>query len=324
MPSVLTDAQDARGRRIVWRVLRWVPLAIIVGTTTLLGAIVPTGGLPAITAWYLLQSVVPLMGGLALAGTVGYTLWKRRWSPAIAATLAVSVLALVPLAWAVGLWPVAYPASLARTRPVATVRLPMDGQIKVGWGGDQIETNYHAASPDQRWAYDLLVSPYLTGSTRLQDYGCYGRPVLAPAAGTVAVAHDGEPDAVPGTLSDNADAPFGNYVALRLDATGTYLVLAHLKPGNVAVRAGQHVAEGTVLGQCGNSGNTSEPHVHLHHQRENPADVPVGFAEGLPLYFRDHDGRAMPEGGLFSRGGRAVATGDVVTHRPGARPASRQ
>jgi len=66
------------------------------------------------------------------------------------------------------------------------------------------------------------VEPYLTGSAELTDYGCYGVPVVAPAAGYVVEAHDGEPDMTPGVSSNNTQAPEGNVVALKLE-TGTYL-----------------------------------------------------------------------------------------------------
>lgn len=302
-----------RGQR-AWAVLRWLPLALLLLLATVLTLGLTVRGAAAITAWYLLQGLLPLVGAVLLIATGAYALWKRRWSAPIALTLAGAALALIPALWLFEVWTVAFPASRAHTHPAAKVRIPLDGPVKVGWGGHRIETNYHAASPDQRWAYDLLVAPYLTGSPRLADYGCYGRPVRAPAEGVVAIAHDGEPDATPGRLSKNKEAPFGNYVALRLDSTGTFLILAHLQPGSVAVRAGQRVETGALLGRCGNSGNTSEPHLHLHHQRESPATVPVGFAEGLPLYFHGHDGPAMPEGGLRMQGGRPVATGVVVTH----------
>lgn len=103
-------------------------------------------------------------------------------------------------------------------------------------------------------------------------------------------------------------------MVLRLSETGTYLILAHLQRGSVAVRPGQEVEEGALLGRCGNSGNTSEPHIHLHHQRQDPQTHPVSFAEGLPLYFRDHDGAAMPRGGLIIEGDTARPRGDIVRH----------
>ena len=120
----------------------------------------------------------------------------------------------------------------------------------------------------------------------------------------------------PGVISNNYANPAGNYVALRLAETDTYLVIAHLKQGSVAVKVGDVVTEGQLLGQCGNSGNTSEPHIHIHHQRQNPAEMGVNMAEGLPLYFRDHNGPAMPVGGILVEGETVTLIGDVVQHTP--------
>src|SRR5699024_9034691 len=136
----------------------------------------------------------------------------------------------------------------------------------------------------------------------------------APASGVVSAAVDDLPDEVPGVTSNNFTNPAGNHVAIRLDETGTYLMIAHLKPGSVTVSVGDRVTEGQPLRACGNSRNTSEPHIHIHHQRQDPAEVPIGFAEGLPLYFRDHDGPPMPVGGLTLQGETVIATGDTVQH----------
>ena len=64
----------------------------------------------------------------------------------------------------------------------------------------------------------------------------------------------------------------------------------------------------------GNSGNTSGPHIHIHHQRQDPSVFPAGFAEGLPLFFRDHDGPPMPIGGLKKINGRPVWSGQRIRH----------
>ena len=67
--------------------------------------------------------------------------------------------------------------------------------MRVAWGGDDIGRNYHASTSDQRWAYDLMVEPYLTGSATLADYGCYGVPVVAPISGGVVQTASDEPEA---------------------------------------------------------------------------------------------------------------------------------
>jgi len=270
------------------------------------------GGIKKVFAWYALQLALPALGLIFLVPLVIYAIVRRRMSRPVLITGAALLLSLLPAVLLVA--PVTYPASLSSVTPSATVRLPADVPLKVFWGGDTKDVNQHVVVPDQRWAYDLGVEPYLHGSTKLEDYGCYGIDVLAPIGGEVVSAHDGEPDMTPGEISTDLEAITGNHVAIRIEETGTYLVIAHLKLNSVAVQVGDHVNEGQVIGQCGNSGHTSEPHIHIHHQREDPNIFPVNFAEGLPLYFRDHDGKPMPEGGILIEGDTITAIGDTVQH----------
>lgn len=295
-----------------WSILRWVPFGLMAASLAGIAGMMLAGGMVKIAGWYMLQLIPPLLGLLTLIVIVIYAMVRKRMSQAWVWTLAASLLSLLPLV----LWfvPVAYPASIEKMAPPVTVRLPADVPLRVVWGGDSIKTNQHAAVPDQRWAYDLLVEPYFSGSPDLEDYGCYGIPVLAPIDGTVISAHDGEPDETPGVASNNLEAPTGNHVMIRIEETGTYLVIAHLKNGSVAVKTGDAVTEGQQIGECGNSGNTSEPHIHIHHQRQDPTIYPLNFAEGLPLYFRDHDGQPMPVGGVLIEGESVTATGDLVQH----------
>ncbi len=273
------------------------------------------GGLAKTVTWHLLPTLLPWIG---LVGAV--VLWKAKpgGRPTRALrTLGTGLCALLlwPMAWSAGFLRMAYPASIERLEPHVWVRLPADEPLTVAWGGDRLATNYHAASPDQRWAYDLTVAPHFTGSPDLTDYGCWGVEVLAPANGLVVVAHDGEPDRPPGPPPPTLQAPFGNFVALRLEQTGTHLILAHLQQGSLQVQEGLRVREGQVIGRCGNSGRSSEPHIHIHHQRESPLERPVGFAEGLPLFFRDHDGPAMPEGGFVQADGEWLPAGPTLRHQ---------
>ncbi len=238
--------------------------------------------------------------------------WKRRLSAPSVATLLVGLTALYPGGWGFGIGRITYPAALDRVQPSATVRLPSDLPLRVLWGGDRVATNYHASYPDQRWAYDLAPEPVQVGSLSPSAYGCWGTPIVAPITARVALVRDGEPEAIPGTLANEA-RPFGNVISLELESK-TYLVLAHLQPGSVLVHEGDTVQEGQPLARCGNSGHTSEPHIHIHHQRQQIDPDHPGFAEGLPLFFRDQDGPAMPSGGFEIVGGRAVARGPLVHH----------
>lgn len=180
-------------------------------------------------------------------------------------------------------------------RTKADLHLPVTGDWQVIWGGRSIDQNYHAADPGQRFALDLLVMRDGTSHdgdpARRDSYHCWDQPILAPAPGVVLRAEDGLPDQPIG--STDARRPLGNHVVLDLGA-GEYAFLAHLRQGSVAVAPGAEVTRGQRLGRCGNSGNSTEPHLHLHLQ--TTPELGRGF--GLPAQFQDYvaDGAAVARG----------------------------
>ncbi len=186
---------------------------------------------------------------------------------------------------------VALPEDPAAGIPVKTTfRLPFDGAWLVIWGGETEFRNYHAPTPAQRHAHDIAIwrdgATYAGDGTRNEDYHCYGQPQYAPAAGTVVIVVDEYPDGTPGSTptTDPTLHPAGNHVVIEV-AEGEYVLMAHLQPGSVAVSEGQAVQSGDRIGLTGNSGNSSEPHVHIHLQTGpdmfDPATV------GLPMTFVD-------------------------------------
>jgi hypothetical protein len=191
--------------------------------------------------------------------------------------------------------PIAIPSSRLEYETLAALALPFDDAWYVFWGGRSAEQNQHASSRAQRFAYDFVVvrdgRTHAGDGRRVQDYFAWDRIVRAPAPGTVLTAIDALPDLAPGTM-DAAHAA-GNHVVLDL-GRGEYAVLAHLRRGSVAVHAGQRVEAGAAIGRCGNSGNTSEPHLHFHLQ-----DAPdFGEGEGLPAAFVNYvaDGKRVARG----------------------------
>jgi murein DD-endopeptidase MepM/ murein hydrolase activator NlpD len=84
--------------------------------------------------------------------------------------------------------------------------------------------------------------------------------VVSPCDGAVLAAQDGLPDQAPPQA--DPDNPAGNHVVLACG--GLRIELAHLAAGSVAVAPGDRVRSGDRLGAVGNSGNTSEPHLHIH------------------------------------------------------------
>lgn len=178
--------------------------------------------------------------------------------------------------------------------------LPFTGDWFVVWGGRSTFLNYHAATVDQRFAYDFLVvrdgRTYAGDPALNESYFCFGQPILAPAAGVVRAAADGIADNRPGVM--NAREPLGNHVVLD-HGNGEFSFLAHLQRGSVVVQQGREVRAGDAIGRCGNSGHSTEAHLHYHLQ--NTADF--GAGEGLPAPFTGYLAYAQPvERGEPTRG----------------------
>ncbi len=210
----------------------------------------------------------------------------------------------------------AYPSGQSHKISKVAFRLPLDGPVTVAWGGDDAKTNYHVTYPDQRWAYDLVISKgaktHAGKSTDLNSYYCYGQPVLAPAGGEVVEASGLLPDRRIGDLSETEHAG-GNQIVIKV-AKDEYLYICHLMPASLLVKKGDIVVQGQPLARAGNSGHTSEPHVHI--DLEDRAD---NGGEGLPLYFSSYSvggkivARGMPTGGFDADG---ALTGQIVQHVP--------
>ena len=187
------------------------------------------------------------------------------------------------------------------------------------WGGDTELLNYHAPVPVQRHAYDLVIwndgATYIGDGSENVQYYAWGQSVLAPSDGTVVEVLDGLEDLAPNMISDPSRAagidpnmhPAGNHVIIQT-GEGEYLLIAHFQQGTISVADGDTVRTGDVLGLVGSSGNSSEPHIHIHLQ-----DRPDFFGSetiGLPLAFTDYiaSGEAVDSGLL--RQGDLVAPAD--------------
>lgn len=149
----------------------------------------------------------------------------------------------------------------------------------------------HVAS-GQRFAIDYLqldstASSHRPGSDPLKNesYYAYGTELLAVADGIIVATKDSIPQNVPGKLPAKITLVNvgGNYVGIDIGG-GKYALYAHAQPGSLRVKVGDHVKRGQVIALLGNSGNSTEPHVHFQ-----IADGPTFLAsEGLP-YAIDFD-----------------------------------
>jgi hypothetical protein len=249
-------------------------------------------------SWSWLLALVWLIWGLvrAIRDRPFWTRWRALGFGAIL------LIFLFPIY--VGLFPIlfiGYPTSYADAPSLVRFRLPFDGPVTVYWGGATPWVNYHAIAPAQCRAYDLLVmvdgKSHRGDGATLEDYYCFGLPVRAPADGTVRSVLDGKPNMAPGALGGTPAG--GNQIVIEV-APREFLFLCHLQFGSITVEPGERVKAGQVVARIGNSGNTSEPHLHIHLQ-ESPND---DEGEGIPLMFHHYRSddvvidRGMPTGGM--------------------------
>ncbi len=138
------------------------------------------------------------------------------------------------------------------------------------------------------------------------SYLAYGEPVRSVADGKVVRVVDGLPDMPIGPPS-NAENPAGNHVVVHHGRRG-FGYYAHLAPGSPTVTEGEVVAEGTILGKVGNSGNTSSPHLHFH------------MADGPELYGSRARGIGFRDLSIAGRGRSVLPVhprdGEIVTASP--------
>lgn len=168
--------------------------------------------------------------------------------------------------------------------------LPFDGQWYVVNGGTDKKASHSWGVWPQRHAYDFVMvdengKTHSGSGKELQDYFCYGKDVLAPADGEVVSLADGHPESKvygDGSVECRAKDMRGNFITIKHQEK-EFSTLAHLMPGSITVALGQKVVRGQVIARCGNSGNTSEPHVHFQLNDERSF-----FASaGLPIRFRN-------------------------------------
>lgn len=236
---------------------------------------------------------------LCLAGTV------RRYLPD---GILDSVFAIFPLLGIVGI------LAVLATIPLAVKRLPKHESITVvppvtgRWLGmnspvDKVPSHGIRAY-GQAYAIDLVYEPldrerpvFGTGPAMrgAVEYPAFGQPVRAMVDGVVVRASDPLRDhrarsawlgviymMVEGAVRELGGPRFiiGNHVTIYGD-DGIYALVAHLQKDSVVVVEGDRVCAGQVIAACGNSGNTSEPHVHAQLMDR----VSAWTGQGVPFAF---------------------------------------
>jgi Peptidase family M23 len=146
----------------------------------------------------------------------------------------------------------------------------------------------------QRYAIDWVKYQIVNGTAttwsgpedKNSSYFCYDAPIYSMTNGRVIDVMDGLPENVPHSGKIAIDVDFanaaGNHVVVDI-GYGLYALYAHMRPGSIRVRKGDIVKAGDMIGNIGNTGNSSEPHLHEH--IDNQPSFLAG--QGVPYEF-DH------------------------------------
>lgn len=164
------------------------------------------------------------------------------------------------------------------TGPDITIGLPFSGAWTV-WQGTDGEWTHKGA---WKHAFDFVITgedglTHRGEGRRLEDYHAYRKPVLAPISGRVTAVVDGLPDNPIGRCDKENN--WGNHIILQSDK-GVFVEISHFAAGSIKVHANQRVKRGAMLGLCGNSGYSPEPHIHIQVQKTGEIGAqtrPFGF-----------------------------------------------
>jgi hypothetical protein len=251
-------------------------------------------------SWYTIGAFWPDMFAAMFVGIVLYRFLSglpKSWLPAgsgervlTGVNLLLSILCSALLLFLVR-------ADVYEGEPL-TLSAPLrGGTFYVMGGGGNWSVNHHAYIPYQRYALDIVQVSGLgfraTGMSpvAMEAYRIFGAEILAPCDGEVLAIEDGVPNQKP--LDPDTSRVFGNHVVLL--CRGSSVMLAHMQPGSVAVRVGESVKVGQLLGRVGNSGSTLEPHLHVHAVEGRQVD---GRGIAAPLLI---EGSFLIKGDTFTR-----------------------
>ena len=194
----------------------------------------------------------------------------------------------------------AYAAGVRVPATGVSLEFPLRGEWYVAHGGSTVLTNHHHVSVSQRYALDLIQlgadgRSYKGNCRDVTSYYAWDSPVYAPIGGKAIAVVEGLPDQPIGA-TDPAN-PAGNHVVLETPE-GVHIWLAHLRQGSFVVKVGESIHTGQLIGRVGNSGNSTEPHLHIHAEISRDS-----VRVGIPILFTSLDrGPSYPRRGqLLSR-----------------------
>jgi hypothetical protein len=199
--------------------------------------------------------------------------------------------------------------------------LPLEGKWAVVNGCYTKEFSHSWDIPTQRYAYDFIIldeegKSYRNEFNQCENYYCYDKNILAPADGIVVeISNDAKDSLIfkNGKFFSKSPHIAGNYIVIK-HSEKEYSTFAHLKKDSITVKLGDGISRGDVIAKCGNTGNSTEPHLHFQLQTGqsfyNSAGLPIKFnnikCTVAPNYERFDHRVSMPKEqileGYISRG----------------------
>ncbi len=165
-----------------------------------------------------------------------------------------------------------------------------NGEYYIGQGGNNPITNHHYEISAQKYAVDILKLNGLglrcnqLNPCFLEHFNIFGDVLYSPCDGKIVDLVDGHPDLELGIMDE--EHPAGNYLVIEMHGSNVLVVLAHIQKGSYFIENGSIVKKGQLLAKVGNSGNTSEPHLHMHAVMNKTGDV-LFAGQGIPMKFND-------------------------------------
>jgi len=165
--------------------------------------------------------------------------------------------------------------------------LPFNGKWTICNGGLNKKLSHSWGIVTQRYAYDFLIinnegRSFDKNEKNVENYFCYSKDIITPADGIVIkISNKNNDSRVNGKKAycDVWDIR-GNFIVIKHNDT-EYSAIAHIMKDSFTVKIGDQVKQGEIIGKCGNSGNTSEPHIHFQLQNGKS----FFFSAGLPIMF---------------------------------------
>lgn len=177
--------------------------------------------------------------------------------------------------------------------PTQSSDVSLDSPLKIDFyvlhGGNSALINHHHFVGSQKYAMDMILPSdgilLLEQETNLRKYQTFAKAVFAPTDGVIVALENSLPDQNIGTT--DRKHPAGNHIVLKTE-TGIFILMAHLKKHSVLVEKGDSVIAGQEIAKIGNSGNTTQPHLHI--QAMTGLNFLSNESVGIAMSFKNENG----------------------------------